>query len=115
MTSFSLDRSAVSRLRGRLGLDGLPSRPIADDAGAGPAELPGWFDGDDWRSRAASFRTRLLAPVERRFEAEVRKAVERHDTDLSLQVEQLRSELVRTRTAHEAELAALNEQIRSRA
>lgn len=122
MTSFSLDPSAVERIRARVGARPAAAAtddttvPSTDTTAGGDAGAPvaGWFDGDDWSTRAKSFGRRLVAPAERRFRAEVERAVERHDTGLQRQVEELRGELIRTRTAHEAELAALNEQLRGR-
>ncbi|MCB0978594.1 MAG: hypothetical protein KDB02_14165 [Acidimicrobiales bacterium] len=113
MTTFSLDRSAVDRLRSRLGVDGPEPASSYEDV-SDESHVPGWFEGHDLASRARSFRTRLLAPAERRVRLEVERAVARHDTELQQQVEDLRAELIRTRTAHAAELAALNEQLRGR-
>lgn len=123
MTSFSLDPSAVDRLRARVvgsrptGAATAPPEPSTKPTGD-PAmtdkPVEGWFAGDDWPTKARSFGRRLAAPAERRFRAEVERAVERRDDDLQRQVEELRSELIRTRTAHDAELAALNEQLRGR-
>jgi hypothetical protein len=124
MTSFSLDPSAVDRLRARVGgsrpadaATGPPAsttKATAGDPSTTDEPVDGWFDGDDWSTKARSFGRRLVAPAERRFRAEVERAVEQRDDDLQRQVEELRGELIRTRTAHDAELAALNEQLRGR-
>lgn len=112
--SSSLDAGAIARLRAATGSRrpaDEPASPMPTDTSPPPG---GWFDGDDWPTRARSFTRRLLAPVERRVQDEVERVVEQRDTDLQRQVEELRAELIRTRTAHEAELAALHEQLRHR-
>jgi len=113
MASSPLDPAAVSRLRRRAGADdrSAPAPAPVDQRTGGPG---GWFEGDDWSGRVRSFTRRLLAPAERRVRREVQQAVARHDSDLRHQVDELRAELIRTRTDHAAELAALQEQLRSR-
>ncbi len=125
MTVPPLDPDAIDRLRHRTGAP-TPTAEASEIRGPNdvvtrggevdeaPAAVPGWFEGDDWSERVRSFRTRLLAPAEQRVRREVRAAVARHDSDLSRQVTELRSELIRTRTEHAAEIAALQEQLRNR-
>lgn len=113
MTSFSLDPAAVDRLRAGTGAP-APSVPDAAPEPSASEPIAGWFEGDTVSARAKSFARRVLAPAERRMQHEVARAVERHDTELQAQVDQLRAELIRTRTAHAAELAALHEQLRGR-
>lgn len=113
MTSPSFDPDAVDRLRRRTGAS-LAEAPGPDPDRERPPPLPGWFEGDDWSDRLRSFRRRLFAPAEQRVRREVRAAVARHDSELSREVADLRAELIRTRTEHAAEIAALQEQLRNR-
>lgn len=103
--------AALDRLRRQLGR--AAPAPEPDPAPADGIDAAPTDDGS-WTAKAKALSARAAAPLVTRFRAEVSRAVADQDAELRHEVEALREELVRTRTAHDAELAALHEQLRSR-
>ena len=106
LTHPAIDMNALGRLRQHLGL-----REPVDTAETSSPVAQGRLTGAD---HARSLARRIAAPMLVRVRAELALAAARQQAVLQAEVDELRRELVRTRTAHAAELAALHEELRSR-
>lgn len=106
LTHPAIDMNALGRLRQHLGL-----REPVDAAETSSPVAPRPLTAAD---HARSLGRRLAAPVVVRVRAELALAAAGQQAVLQAEVNELRRELVRTRTAHAAELAALHEELRSR-
>lgn len=109
MTHPAIDVTALGRLRRHLGLAEPAPAASAATEGSATASQPTSVGG-----RARAVARRLASPLVERARAELALAAEREQAALHAEVAELRQELVRTRTAHAAELAALHEELRSR-
>ncbi len=106
LTHPAIDLNALGRLRQHLGLsEPVDTVEASSPVAQGAATAAG---------RARALARRLAAPMVERARAELALGAAGQQAVLQAEVDELRRELVRTRTAHAAELAVLHEELRSR-
>lgn len=106
MTHPAIDIDAVSRLRRQLGRP-EPRLAVVTDVPAPPRPVT-------FGDRTRVWAERLAAPLVDRARHELARAAQHEQAALHAEIDELRADLDRTRTAHAAEIAVLHEQLQER-